>query len=86
MAAKNGGKKIFGKTGQWTQQIPCGSKILAKSISHRFRDKCVFAFYAEIPDGREKWRENNLCEKLPVDSLDTLGVKNFIKIALFLRY
>ena len=28
-------------------------------ISLCFRDKCVFAFYAEIQDGRQKWREND---------------------------
>ena len=41
-----------------------------------------FAFYAEIQDGRQKWRENDLCEKLPVDPADTLWVKNFDEIAL----
>ena len=40
-----------------------------------------FAFYAEIQDDRKK-RENNFCEKSPVDSADTLRVKNFVEIAL----
>ena len=31
------------------------------TISHCFRDKCVFAFYAEIQDGRQKWHENDFC-------------------------
>ena len=53
-------------------------------ISHRFRDKSVFAFYTEIQDGRQKWRESNIFEMSPVHSADTLGVKNFIKIALYL--
>ena len=43
------------------------------SISLRFRDKHVFAFNAEIQDGRQKWRENDFCKKWPVDSADTLG-------------
>ena len=30
-----------------------------RSILHRFRDKCDFAFYAEIQDGRQKWWEND---------------------------
>ena len=49
------------------------------SISHRFRDKCIFAFYAEIQGGRQIWRENNFWEKSPVDSTDTLGVKILTK-------
>ena len=53
-----------------------------RSISHRFRDKCVFAFYAEIQDGRQKWRKNDFWEKLPVDSAYTVRVKNFVKINL----
>ena len=39
-------------------------------------------FYAEIQDGRQKWRENDFCEKSTVDSADTLWVKNIVKIAL----
>ena len=41
-----------------------------------------FVFYVEIQDGHQKWWENDFCEKSPVDSLDTLRVKNFIEIAL----
>ena len=32
MAAKSGGKTIFGKSHEYTLQIPCGSKILSKSL------------------------------------------------------
>ena len=32
MAVKSGGKTIFAKKRQWTRQIPCGSKILLKSL------------------------------------------------------
>ena len=39
-------------------------------------------FYTEIQDGRQKWRENDFCEKLPVHSADTLWVKNFVKVTL----
>ena len=42
----------------------------------------VFAYNTEIQDGHQKWRENNFWEKWPLDSADTLQVKNFIKIAL----
>ena len=55
MAAKSGRKTIFGKSRQVTLQIPCRSKIAC--ISLHFRDKRVFAFYAEIQDGRQKWPE-----------------------------
>ena len=51
-------------------------------ISLCFRDKHVFAFNAENQDGHKKWRENDFREKLPVDSEDTLLVKNFVEIAL----
>ena len=53
-----------------------------RSILLRFRDKRVFAFTADIQDGCQKWRENNFGEKLPVDSADTLWVKNFVEITL----
>ena len=41
-----------------------------------------FAFYAEIQDGHQKWRENDFWEKPPVDSADTVGYKNFLEISL----
>ena len=48
----------------------------------RFRDKCVFAFNAEIQDGPQKWWETIFGEKLPVDSAGALWVKNFVDMAL----
>ena len=51
-------------------------------ISLCFRVKRVFALNAGIQDGHQKWRENDFCEKPPVDSADTLQVKNFVEIAL----
>ena len=50
-------------------------------ISHS-QDKCIFAFYVEIQDGRQKWWESDFCEKPPVDSADNLQVRNFIEITL----
>ena len=83
MAAKTGRKTIFANSHQYTLQIPCESKISSKSlISLRFRDKLIFAFNTEIQDGHQKWRENDFCKKSPVDSVDTLRVKNFVQIAL----
>ena len=61
---KNGGKVIFAKSHQYTLQIPCRSKILSKSLSHRFQDECTFALYAEIQEGCQKWQESNFCEKV----------------------
>ena len=76
MGTKNGGKA---KYCQYTLQIPkSGSKILSKL--HHFRDKCIFALYAEIQDGQK--RKSDFCEKSPVDYADTLQVKTFVKIAL----
>ena len=42
------------------------------------QDKCVFAFYAEIQDDHQKWRQSDFvkCRQY------TLRVKNFIKIAI----
>ena len=48
---------------------------------HRFRDKCVFALYAEIQDGRPKWQDR-IFEKRRQLTADTLGVENYIKITL----
>ena len=43
-----------------------------------FRDKCVFAFYAEI-----QWWVNHFGGKTSQDySADTLRLKNFVEIAL----
>ena len=41
-----------------------------------------FAYYAEIQDGHQKWREHYFGGKSPVDSADTLRVKNFVQIAV----
>ena len=53
-----------------------------RSSSHCFQNKRIFTFYAEIQDGRQKWRENDFGENLAVDSADTLWVQNFIEIAV----
>ena len=83
MAAKNGGKPTFGESGQQTLPIPLGLKFRRNcSSSLRFRDKHVFAFYAEIQDGHQKWRAKDFLGKSPVDSADTLWIKNFVKIVL----
>ena len=51
-----------------------------RSISHSFRDKCIFAFYAEIQDSLKM--VGKLLGMTPVDCADTLWVINFVKTAL----
>ena len=51
-------------------------------ILNCFRDKHIFAFYPEIQDGHQKWRENDFWPTVADDSANTLWVKNFIGIAL----
>ena len=71
------GKRFLGKLTSTLSSYPVGQKFhLNRSISHRYRDKCVFVFYAEIQDRRQKWQENNFWLKSPVDSADTLRAKN----------
>ena len=59
-----------------TLQIPLRAKIFVKIALSRtvFRDKCIFAFYVEIQNGHQKWRENNFWPKLAAESADTLLV------------
>ena len=80
---KLAGKWFLGKITSRLCRYPGGKKICQNhSSSHCFRDKGVFAYYAEIQDSRQKWRENNFWENLTAESGDTLGVKNFVEIAL----
>ena len=77
------GKRFVGKAASSLSRYPVGQKFCRNhSISLHFRDKHYFAFYAEIQDGRQKWRENDLWKKLLVASAGTLWVKNFVKMAL----
>ena len=77
------GKPFFRNVASTLCRYPAGQKFLQnRSISHRFQDKCVFAFYAKIQDGHQKWQESDFCEKSPVHSTDTLWVKTFIESAL----
>ena len=83
MAAKSGGKQFLGKVINRHCRYPVGQKFCRNySISLCYRDKHVFAFYAEIQDGRQKWWENDFCKESPVDSADTMWVKNFVEIAV----
>ena len=56
--AKMAGKQFLGKIINRLCIYPVGKKFCRnRSISLCFRDKCIFMFYAEIKDGRQKWRE-----------------------------
>ena len=49
------GKRFLGKLASTLCSYPVGQKFCQnRSISHRYQDKCVFVFYAEIQDGRQK--------------------------------
>ena len=62
---------------RWPDALrPSKNSIQSQMVSYRSVIK------AEIQDGRQKWRENDFCKKLPVDSADTLWVKIFVEIAL----
>ena len=81
MAAKNCGKVTFGKIASRLCLYPVGQEFRRKCpISNRFRDKCFFAFYGEIQDGRQKWRESDFWKKSPVDSAYAPWAKNFVEI------
>ena len=70
---------IFGKIFQMILCIPCGSKVLSKWLYPTpFLDKCVFAFYAEIQYGHQKWQENHFWQNIADDTVYTLLVKNFV--------
>ena len=50
-------------------KIQDGSQNLVPKIN------AFFAFYAEIQDGHQKWRQSDFCEMSPLHSADTLWVK-----------
>ena len=49
------GKRFLVKSAAWLCIYPVDQKLVRNlSVSHCFRDKCIFAFYAEIQDGCPK--------------------------------
>ena len=81
---KVAGKRFLEKVASQLWGYPPRDKKFQRnhSISHHFQDKGVFPFYAEIQDSHQKWWQTDFWEKSPVDSADTLGVKNFKEIAV----
>ena len=83
MGAKSGGKTILGKVASRLCRYPAGQKFCRNHSSLAcFRDKHVFAFFAEIQDGHQKWWENDFWEMSPVKSIYTLWIKNLVEIAV----
>ena len=74
------GKRFLRKAVNGLCRYPDGQNFRRnRSVLFRYRDKRVFAFNAEIQDGRQKWRENDFYEKSPVDFEDTLWVKKLCR-------
>ena len=57
-------------------------KGLSKLIYVALFLRCVFAFYAEIQDGRQKWQENNFWEKVASRPCRYAVGPKFIEITL----
>ena len=74
---KNGGKVIFAKCGQYTLQIPCGSKIFVEiALSHTVSE--VNALLRRKSRGLPKVAGKRLLQKkLPVESAYILCAKKF---------
>ena len=68
-AAKSGGKAIFVK------KSPVDSAYILWLYHAPFPRQVFLTFHAEIQDGRQKWRESDLCKKSPVHSRHPGGRK-----------
>ena len=78
---KVAGKHYLRKVTSRFWSCPAGQKFRRnRSISLCYLDKHIFAFNAEIQDGRQKSVGKTTFAKSPVDSADTLWVKNFVEI------
>ena len=53
---KVAGKRFLQNVANILCRYPAGRR--KRSVSFRFRDKCIFVFNTEIQDGRQKWRES----------------------------
>ena len=73
------GKRFLGKV---VSRVCIYTLWQNRSISPYFQDKHIFALNTEIQDGCQSGDKMSFCEMSPVDTADTLGVKNFVKFAL----
>ena len=81
MATKSGGKRFLGRVVSRLCRHPVGQKFRRnRSITLRFRDFLRFTqkFKMVAKSGGKMF----FCKKSPVDSGDTLWVKNFVEISL----
>ena len=77
---KVAGKQFLGKVASRLWRYPAGQEFVKITLSRSISEiNAFFALYAEIQDGRQKWRENNFGEKSPVDSADAVWVKTFVE-------
>ena len=77
MATKNGSKAIFVKCHPYTLQIPCGLKILSKSLSRTVSEiNALLRFTQKFKMAANTGGKAFFCEKSPVDSAYMLWVKN----------
>ena len=84
MDVKNGRKTNFGKKN--TSRIcryPAGQNFVVYAVSHTVYEINAFLrFTQKFKMADQKWRENYVWGKSPVDSAYTLWVKNFVEIIL----
>ena len=69
MAAKSGGKAIFClKSPVHFSYTLQAKNFIEIALSRTISEMSVFMFHAEIKDGRQKWRESDICQRSPVHS------------------
>ena len=56
--------------------------ISAKKQGFEDEDEFFFFLRQKFQNGHQKWKENDFWENSPLDSADTLPLKNFVKITL----
>ena len=88
MAARNGEKMIFGKTCQLTLDILEVKISTETTLSHTVsKINVLLHFMQNFKMAAKTGGENNFWKEMSDDSVDNLGVKNFIEITLsFLHF
>ena len=77
------GQQFWGKSAVDSAYTLWIENFVEFALSSTVSKITVFAFYAEIQDGRQKWRQSDFSEMSPVHSADTLSIKTFVEIALY---
>ena len=80
MATKSGRKVLFYEKSAvdsaYTLRV---QNFIEITLSRTLSEISVFMFHTEIQDGRQKWRESDCCEKLPVTLQTPWGFKILMK-------